>query len=193
MAVPSVGADVSLRTMEFPLVVLMVPKLVWLARIIPAEEPVSTSELNVLFSLIGSVTVPEFFTRPVAPPDAVVIGGVETMIREPVLRLRFDAVMVAIELVVVAPLSVSVPPEVLLAEFSGVKGGLPAVPSSGLLVCAATGSTKNPATSATMHCRWQKDGISDFLPIVGLAGNLFSRAFQPKSMRQIHMGASLVR
>jgi hypothetical protein len=87
----------------------------------------------------------------------------------------------------------SVPPELLLAEFSLVEGVVPVVPLSVLLVCAATGNTKNPATRAAKRCRWRKECISDFLPGAVLAGNLFSRAFQPKSMRQMRMRASLVR
>jgi hypothetical protein len=183
--------DVPPESMELAPMVWMVPKLVWLARVAPDQEPVSTSGLNILFRLIGFVTNAEFCAIVVAPLDAGVISG-EPMISEPGLRLRLDVIIDALELLDVAPVRVSVAPE-LPTELPVVEGVIPAVPSSGLLVCAATGSTKNPATSATMHCRWRKGGISDFLPIAGLASNLFSRAFQPKSMRQMCMSASLVR
>jgi hypothetical protein len=184
--------DVPPESMELAPMVWMVPKLVWLARVAPDQEPVSTSGLNILFRLIGFVTNAGFCAIVVAPLDAGVISG-EPMISEPGLRLRLDVIIDALELLDVAPVRMIVPPELLLTEFSLVEGLVPVVPLSVLLVCATAGSTKNPATRAAKRCRWRKDCISDFLPIAGLASNLFSRAFQPKSMRQMCMSASLVR
>ena len=176
------GADGSFKPMALtPLVVMApVPKLVWLARLTPAKEPVRKTpdtEPVVLSRLIRFVTDAEFCTRFVVPSGAAVTGSVELKTRVPVFKLMFGAPTNTLEPYVVVPVRMIVPPELLLTEFSLVEGLVPVVPLSVLLVCATAGSTKNPATRAAKRCRWRKDCISDFLPIAGLASNLFSRAF----------------
>jgi hypothetical protein len=94
VAVPSVGAEVPLKTMEFPLMVLMDPKLVWPVRITPAEEPVPT----VPDQKSGLIRVPEFCARVTVPADIAVSGLALMKVREPVLRLMFDATMDVLEL-----------------------------------------------------------------------------------------------